>query len=535
MKKRIESTIIGRSFPLNLISVITQFIGCLMIVSSLFFNAFSLALLVGGVALVFTSGFILLVFKGYRMMALVARVLLGSYSIFSGFLKANDPYGYAQKWSRLLQDDVLAFQLKSVLGFSNFSLAFISDYSVGIIVFVLLLELIIGVLLIIGGLPKLIAWFAIIPLFFTSMFAVQMATTNEKTSFVVQRLVSVKSATGKAFLLKQAPKKNQKVVQKSTYVSVPTIKKARNTNEFSFAATVIKGTYGKALTNGQSLLIYLILLYFSCWFLAARNTILPNSIRANWVIIPVVLAVFGIFSFLLHWYFILFFVSFMLVGALWIYRSAGKRFATHYGSSLFVLVVSLLLLSFTLNYEPFKDYKAFAVGKNLNLQIREKVFADGTKAVAIDTLVFQPTQSTNYLAVSDRSVPFIQEQLDAGKKQVLVFPFLCSAPTVNCLVIKQLDDLNENQLDDIHQLLTRANQTTTVLLTANSPKTAREFCNKNGFETPVFFESINELEEVARTNAVLIVLKKGIVKGKFIAGSFPKWSWINSKLLIEKR
>ena len=231
----------------------------------------------------------------------------------------------------------------------------------------------------------------------------------------------------------------------------------------------------------------------------------------------------------------LFFVSLILVGALWIYRSAGKRFATHYGSSLFVLVVSLLLLSFTLNYEPFKDFKAFAVGKNLNLQIREKVFADGTKVVAIDTLVFRPIQSVSFLAVSDRSVPFIQEQMAAGKKQVVLFPFLCTAQTVNCLVIKQLDKLSENQLNDMRQLLMHAKQTTTVLLTANSPKTAREFCNKNGFETPVFFESPKELDEVARTNAVLLVLKKGSIKGKFIAGSFPKWSWISSKLLIEKR
>ena len=535
MKKRIESTIIGRSFPLNLISVIAQFIGCILIASSLFFNAFSLLLLVVGIALFLTSLILLLVFKGYRMMALVARVLLGSYSLLSGMLKANDPFGYAQKWSRLLQDDVLVFQLKSIPGFSNFSLAFLSDYTVGIIVFVLLLELIIGVLLIISGLPKLIAWLAIIPLFFTSLFAVQMATTNEKTSFVVHRLVSVNSSEGKSFLLKQVPEKNRKVVQKSFYVSVPTIKKALNTNEFSFAAQLMKGTYGKALTKGQSLLIYLILFYFSCWFFAARNTISPNSIRANWVIIPLVLAVFGMFSYLLNWYFILFLVSIMLVGALWIYRSAGQRFATHYGSSLFVLVVSLLLLSFTLNYEPFKDFKAFAVGKNLNLQIREKVFADGTKVVAIDTIVFRPIQSTSYLAVSDRSVPFIQEQIAAGKKQVELFPFLCSEPTVNCLVIKQLDKLSENQLDDMRQLLMNAKQTTTVLLTANSPKNAREFCNKNGFETPVFFESPKELDEVARTNAVLLVLKKGSIKGKFIAGSFPKWSWISSKLLIEKR
>jgi uncharacterized membrane protein YphA (DoxX/SURF4 family) len=534
MKKRIESTIIGRSFPLNLISVIAQFIGCSLITSSLFFNAFSLAFLIGGITLVLTSFIILLVFKGYRMMALLARVLLGSYSLFSGMLKANDPYGYAQKWTRLLQDDVFAFQLKSIPGFSDFSLAYLSDYTIGIIVVVLLLELIIGVLLIIGGLPKLTAWFIIIPLFFTTLFAVQMARTNEKTSYVVHQLVSVNSPEGKAFLLKQIPKKSQKSFKKSACFDVPTVKMALNTNEFSFAATSIKGTYGKSLSNSQSLLIYFTLFYFSCWFFAARNTILPNSIRENWVIIPLILLLFGIFSFLLQWYFLLFFVSLMLVGALWIYRSAGKDFATHYGSSLFVLMVSLLLLSFTLNYEPFKDFKAFAVGNNLNLQIREKVFEDGSKVVAIDTLVFRPTQSVSNLAVSDRSVPFIQEQMAARKKQVVLFPFLCAAPTVNCLVIKQLDKLNENQLDDMRQLLMNAKQTTTVLLTANSPKTAREFCNRNGFKTPVFFESTSELNEIARTNAVLLVLKKGIIKGKFITGSFPKWSWINSKLLIEK-
>lgn len=531
MKKRVESTIIGRSFPLNIISVFAQFIGCSLIVSSLFFNAYSLGLLIGGIGLLLTSFVILLVFKGYRMMALVARVLLGSYSVFSGLLKANDPFGYAQKWSRLLQDDVIAFHLKCLPGFSNFSLAFLSDYSIAIVVFVLLLELIIGVLLIIGGLPKLIAWFGIIALFFTSLFAVQMASINKKTSFIVYRLVSVNSPAGKAYLTKQLPKKNQKAFKKKASIAIPTLKMARNTNEFSFAASLLKGIYGKPLSNGQSMLIYLVLLYYSCWFFAARNTIIPNSIRENWVIIPLVLVLYGLFSFLINWYFSLFLVSLMLIGALWIYRSAGKRFANHLGSSLFVLFVSLLLLSFTLNNEPITDFQAFAVGKNLNEQIRKKVFTDGSKVVAIDTLVFKPIQRTTYLAVSDRSVPFIQEQIAVGKKQVVLFPFICSASSVNCLVIRQLDKLSENQLDDIHQLLTNAQQTTTVLLTATSPKTAREFCNKNGFETPVFFESTKELQEIARTNAVLLVLKKGMIKGKFIVGSFPKWNWINSKLL----
>ena len=85
----------------------------------------------------------------------LCRILVGGLFIFSGLIKLNDPLGFSYKLQEYFSADVL-------------NLPFLDPYALGISVFVVVLEVVLGVFLLIGYKPKFTVWslFAMI-VFFT--------------------------------------------------------------------------------------------------------------------------------------------------------------------------------------------------------------------------------------------------------------------------------------------------------------------------------------------------------------------------------
>lgn len=530
MKKRLESTIIGRSFPLNFAAIIVQFIGLILIALPFFRPNITGWSLVGGFLFVLIATVVLFFFRGYRMMGLVARVLLGSYSIFSGLMKANDPIGYSQKWAQLFQDDVIAVTLKNTSWFNNFSLSFLADYSFSLVVLILLIEIAIGVLLLIGGLPKLTAWMSLIALFSVGLFAVQQASYTKNTSYLTYKTVAIKSKEAQVFLQKNPISNKQKqhnILQKT--IKIPITHHARSTNDFTIFSFGFSGIIGHSLSTSQSLLLYIFLLFYACWLFAARATVLPNTIKQNWRIIPISLLLITIYMICYQWYFPLVFCVITLLGSLWLNRSGGKYLGNYYSASFFVVLLSILVVRFTCSYEPLKDFRVFAVGQDLNQHFSVNSNSESNRTV--QTIDFQPAIRSTQLTSAARSIPFIQHQLEKGKQSILLKPYLLDAKSVVCLVIKDLSNIDPSEIHEIKRLLSDAKfEIQIVLITLHQPASARSFCRKNGFELPVFFESAVTLNQIARSNAVLLALKKGKIIGKYTIGALPKWNWLATKL-----
>ncbi len=161
-------TVKGRSFLFNTLFVGSNIAGVLLIIlgnlelfasSQLSFN------LLGG--LFFLVGVVgIIIFKGRMMMANVSRALVGSIFIVSGLIKANDPVGFAYKLEEYFEDGALAYRLKEIMGAPDFSFENLIGSALGIGIVICVLEIIIGVLLLIGGKIKLTAWSAMIMMFF---------------------------------------------------------------------------------------------------------------------------------------------------------------------------------------------------------------------------------------------------------------------------------------------------------------------------------------------------------------------------------
>ncbi|MEJ6791840.1 MAG: DoxX family membrane protein [Lacinutrix sp.] len=75
----------------------------------------------------------------------ICRILVGGLFIFSGLIKLNDPLGFSYKLQEYFSEEVL-------------NLPFLDDYALGISLFVVVLEVVLGVFLLIGYKKKFTVW-----------------------------------------------------------------------------------------------------------------------------------------------------------------------------------------------------------------------------------------------------------------------------------------------------------------------------------------------------------------------------------------
>ncbi|TXD84920.1 DoxX family membrane protein [Subsaximicrobium wynnwilliamsii] len=76
-----------------------------------------------------------------RIIVNICRILVGALFIFSGFIKLNDPLGFSYKLEEYFSYDVL-------------NLPFLMPYALGLAIFVVVFEVVLGVFLLIGYKPK---------------------------------------------------------------------------------------------------------------------------------------------------------------------------------------------------------------------------------------------------------------------------------------------------------------------------------------------------------------------------------------------
>ena len=103
--------------------------------------------------------------KRMKILVNIARVLVGSLFIFSGLVKAIDPLGLAYKMQEF-------FEVWAADGYLPKLMNWLNNYAVGFSIFMITLEVALGVALLIGWQKKLTAWLLfLLTLFFTFLTA----------------------------------------------------------------------------------------------------------------------------------------------------------------------------------------------------------------------------------------------------------------------------------------------------------------------------------------------------------------------------
>jgi uncharacterized membrane protein YphA (DoxX/SURF4 family) len=80
-----------------------------------------------------------------KLLVHISRLLVGALFIFSGFIKLNDPLGFSYKLQEYFSSDVL-------------NIPFFEPYALGIAIFVVVYEVVLGVFLLVGYKPKFTVW-----------------------------------------------------------------------------------------------------------------------------------------------------------------------------------------------------------------------------------------------------------------------------------------------------------------------------------------------------------------------------------------
>lgn len=369
-----DTTLAGHSLTVNSFLVVLQFVAISLLTIGMFSNSTSLSLwtLISGGLLLVVSIFFTFIFKGVLLSATVGRVFVGVVFIVSGLIKANDPIGFGYKLAEYFEDGALAYRFKEWFGMPDFSFEFLIPHVVIIGIVISILEVLLGVLAILGAKMKLTSWLLMGSILFFSFLTWHTYSCNPYHKFTDQNTISVSSKKA-IFVQKYVDSKsgNQfKIISKDKEnLTFQEQKEVSCVSDCGCFGDALKGSLGRSLFPLESFWKDLILLFFITWIFIKQRRIEPNTIKQNWIIIPISLLLIAGFCILFSWYFPLLFGGIALVFSAWFYRSFSRNQNGHYISIFFVVIASSVFVWFNMKYEPMKDFRGFAVGKNIQSQM----------------------------------------------------------------------------------------------------------------------------------------------------------------------
>ena len=574
----------GQSLVLNAVFILVNLFGVTLITMGFHpnFETVKLPLILSGIGILIVSLIGLIIFKGKIFMSIVSRILVGGLFIVSGLIKANDPVGFSYKLEEYFEDGALAFRIKEWFGMPGFSLEFLIDFALFFSVLICIIEIVLGVLVLIGAKIKFTAWMLLLTMLFFTFLTWHTANCDPNKKFLDRDTYSFNDPIG---ISKREEAKTNKAIRivsdTKEEIVVDEMKQPQCVTDCGCFGDAMKGSVGRSLTPSESLWKDYLLVYFVIWIFITQKRILPNTTKENMYILPISLGVILFFSFVFGWYFPVLFGFITLVTALWMNRMGGKYLGNYWGSALAVVLICLLFVTYVLRYEPLKDYRPYAVGNNL----RQKMF-DGEEGKYISLLVyknlktgvtkeydasgqayiqskiwekptiwkydtmitneiiatrlpsitsqFNPTIATSELGKEEKTLKFVKRSLRKAQlantelEEISLRDYITKAPLIYVLFSKDLTTIDQGELTDLKEIFYKTSKKHipfVFVCNALRPQ-INAFRKRNHFPVATFSNDITELKAIARSNPALLVIANGKVIGKFPGKSIPSYDWI---------
>lgn len=615
----------GKSFLLNILFMVMNLAGLTFLLFGYHesYESSALLLQIVGYALFIAGLTGITIFQGWIMFSYVARVLVGGLFIVSGLIKANDPLGFSYKLEEYFEDGALAYRVKDLLGWETFSLEFLIDSALTISVIICILEIVLGVLAIIGGKIRLTSWLMLGMMVFFTLLTWHTKECDPSKTFVDVDTYGINESIAQIKI--ESAEFSEEITilnQTPTSVTVSEVKKPQCVDDCGCFGDAMKGSLGRSLTPNESFWKDLILLYLVILIFISQKRITPNSIRENTLMTIFSLVFITIFSLIFGWGFPILFGLICILAALWIKRSGGVLLGNDWGAALLVTIICSLFTMYVLMYNPIKDYRPYSVGsdlrekmsdgiageytniltyKNLNTgenktftqeeYMNSKIWEEKgvwehleTKTVTIKagklasiTEQFNPTMVVSSITKIEKELPVVQQFIqdntvpyidvidkssgnrypqlaeefyaeDWDTSQYIIGDTLMrmneSADEINLLdyildseriLIVISRDINKADFSRVQRLLdiqVKANEHNIpmLLMTTGSKEDIEKFRDDYGLLIPYLINDETEIKAITRSNPTLLVLEKGVVKGKFSFRSTPSWDWLNKNI-----
>lgn len=394
----------GRSFLFNLLFVLINLVGLTLVVMGFHdnFESSNLILKIIGFSLMALTITGLLIFKGRLMMSSFSRVIVGGVCIVSGLVKANDPLGFSYKLEEYFEDGALAYRIKEMFGMPGFSLEFLIEYALVLSIVICVIEIILGVLLIIGGEIKKTAYFTFLMMLFFTFLTWHTASCDPDKKFVDRDTYSMSDPVAMYKIEESKTNKDVKIYSKSSdFLIVDEMKQPQCVDDCGCFGDAMKGSVGRSLTPKESLWKDIILVYLTLWIFFSQWIIQPNSRKQNLYFVASSLVIISFFSWVFGWSFPILFGIVVLLTALWIIRAGGKFLGNYSGAIIIVTIISMVFITYVLMYEPLKDYRPYALGSDLKAKMN-----DGKEGVYESLLVYKNIKTGEVKEFSSTSDAF---------------------------------------------------------------------------------------------------------------------------------
>ncbi len=399
----------GQSLLFNSLFILVNFIGVVFITMGFHpnFEEYKGLFIAIGLFTLIISIVGIVILKGKQFMSYVSRILVGSLFIVSGLIKANDPLGFSYKLEEYFEDGALAFRIKEWFSAPSFSLEILVDYALFFSVLICVVEIVLGVLVIIGGKIRFTSWMLLLTMIFFTFLTWHTANCDPNKKFIDRDTYAQNDPVGLEKLQEAKTNKEIKIVSKiNGEIVVDEMKQPQCVSDCGCFGDAMKGSVGRSLTPSESLWKDYILMYFVFWIFISQRTILPNTTKQNVYIIPISLAIVFFFSYVFGWYFPILFALVSILSALWINRAGGKYLSNYWASAGIVVVICLLFTSYVLNYDAVKDYRPFAEGSDLKAKMN-----DGIEGKYLNLLVYKNLKTGEIKEYEGSSNEYIKSKI----------------------------------------------------------------------------------------------------------------------------
>lgn len=440
-------------------------------------------------------------------LTLFSRMFVGALFVVSGLIKSNDALGFMYKLEEYFEPGAL-------------NLEYLTPYALQIAIFVCIAEVLLGIAILVGALPKLTTVLTLVMMIFFTWLTWYTATCDP---FGMKMIADADGGM----------------------------------REIANQCVLECGCFGNAipLTAYQSFLkdLFLLVLIIPITIAAFRDKIQLNDSKTSMILYTGALVLTFLFGYMmLDWNFPVLYLTFLLLAASMIRRRVNHPHVEWIMAASVVFVAGLVQIK-TLAYLPLKDYRPYAVGESI---IQNRLTADelGLEApvyaieytfknmgTGLDTIVL----SSDYLKVyNDEAFKSTYEIVSYEGAEVKISDGY--EPRIMDLIMENAagDDLTDEVLSNKGYTFLYISKDIEAVFEAGSPgqeeynalavaaqnagmtfygltNAGADFNNTFATENSVPYEFFTsdqiELKIVIRSNPGLVLIKDGIV--------LEKWSW----------
>ena len=443
----------------------------------------------------------------FNILTLFSRMFVGALFVVSGLIKSNDALGFMYKLEEYFEPGAL-------------NLEYLTPFALEIAIFVCIAEILLGIALLVGALPKLTTVLTMVMMVFFTWLTWYTATCDP-------------------FGMKMITDANGEMI------------------EIANQCVLECGCFGNAipLTAYQSFLkdLFLLIFIIPITIAAFRNKIQLNESHTSMILYTGALVLTFLFGYMmLDWNFPVLYLTLLLLAASMVRRRVNHPKVEWIMAASVVLVAGLVQIK-TITYLPLKDYRPYAVGESIiqNRLSAEEIGLDApvyateytfknittgldTVILSSDWLVMQkaPSFKRTYEIVSyegaevkiyDGYEPRIMDLImENAEGDDLTDEVLSNKGYTFFYISKDLEAVAEAGAPGQEEFNTLANAAQKEGITFYGlTNSGADFNNTFATENAVPYEFLTcdqiELKIVIRSNPGLVLIKDGVVEGK--------WSW----------